>query len=341
MQELKEIQSKNDKKIKLELKKENLEEKIEIGKTRINTIEQDFVNYEIELKEDNQKLEELLEIKKPETTKSIPDIISEIKKFQKINDERIKLQSEKNSIHQDIIKLKERFGDRIDSEKETIESALNDLLQEKESLEKFAEEIKEKLEKVNDQKIQKETLKGSLEKEISKFSQLGNSCPTCMQSITDDHHHSLVDDKEKEVKSLVVELQSITNSFFESNTKSKEIQSKIESYEHEISQIQRIIPGIEEFEVKSSRENQLENEIRELEEKFQDSEFKGKDPVEYLTELKDRVMKFDSVTDQMQQIIKAKQKVEKKNCIPSTRSRIDNISNFRKRSRIGTNAKRS
>jgi DNA repair protein SbcC/Rad50 len=311
IQELKELQAKNNDKVKLELNKENLDEKIETGKARIDTIEQEFVNYEIELKEDNEKLEKLLEIKKPETTKSIPDIISEIKKYQKINDDMIKSESEKNSIHQDVTRLKEKFGDKIDSEKESIENALNGLLQEKESLEKFADEIKEKLEKVNDQKIQKETLKSSLEKEISKFSQLGNACPTCKQEITDGHHHILVDEKKKEVKSLEVELQSITDSFFESNSKSKEIQSKIESYGQEISQIQGIIPGIEEFEAKSARENQLGNEIKELEEKLQDSQFEGKNPVDYLTELKDRVMQFEGVTDQMQQIIKAKQKVEK------------------------------
>ncbi len=311
MQELKELQAKNNDKVKLELNKENLEEKIEDGKARIVTIEQKFADYEIELKENNEKLEKLLEIKKPETAKSIPDIISEIKKFQKINDDMIKSKSEKNSIHQDVTRLKEKFGDKIDSEKKSIENTLNGLLQEKESLEKFTDEIKEKLEKINEQKIQKETLKGSLEKEISKFSQLGNTCPTCKQEITDKHHHSLVDKKKKKVKSLEIELQSITDSFFKSNSKSKEIQSKIESYGQEISQIQGIIPGIEEFKVKSARENQLENEIKELEGKLQDSEFKGENPVEYLTDLKDRVMLFKSVADQIQQIIKAKQKGEK------------------------------
>ncbi|MBL7002314.1 MAG: SMC family ATPase [Nitrosopumilus sp.] len=309
--ELKEIQAKNSEKIKLELTKDNLDEKIDANKTRIERIEQDFTNYGIELKENNEKLEKLLEVKKPETTQSIPDIMSEIKKFQKINDEVIKSKSEKNSIHQDITRLKDKFGEKVDSEKESFQGTLNDLLQEKESLEKFANEIKEKLEKVNDQKIQKETLKGSLENEIAKFSQLGNACPTCKQEITDEHHHSLVDEKKKEVESLSVELQSITDSFFESNTKSKEIQSKIDSYDQEILQIQSIIPGIEEFKVKSARENQLDIEIKELDNKLQDPEFEGKNPVEYLTELKDRVMQFESSTDQMKQIIKAKQKVEK------------------------------
>ena len=309
--EFKELQAKNNEKIKLESKKENLEDKVETARSRIEKIEKELVDSEIEQKENAEKLGLLLEIRRPPTTKRLPEIISEIKKFQKINEETIKLESEKNSIHQDITRLKEKFGEKIGSEKESIQNTLDDLIQEKESLEKFADEIKEKLDKVNDQKIHKETLKGSLEKEILRFSQLGNVCPTCKQNISEKHHHSLVDEKDKEVKSLTAELQEITDSFFESNAKSKEIQSKIESYEQEILQIQRIIPGIEEFGVKTGRWYQLSFEIIELKKKLQDSEFEGRNPVEYLTELKDNLIQFESVTDKIKQIIEAKQKVER------------------------------
>ncbi len=311
IQELKELQTKNNEKTKLELRKESLEEKSETDRTRVKQIEQEFADYESELRNDNEKLEKLSEITKPETTKSVEDITSEIKKFQETNDNIIKLESEKNSIKQDIIRLKKKFGEKIASEKDAIQNILDDLEKEKESLEKFANEIKEKLEKVNEQKIQKETLKGSLEKEILEFSQLGNACPTCKQEIREDHHHKLVDEKKKEVKSLETELQEIIDSFFESNTKSKEIQSKIESYENEMLQIQKIIPGIEEFGIKSARWNELGFQIVELKKRFQDTEFEGKNPVEYLTELKDRLMEFESVTVQIKQIIEAKQKVEK------------------------------
>ncbi len=311
MQELKELQAKNSEKIKLESKKENTSEKIATNKARIERIKQKFADYKNELKEDNHKLEKLAKIKKPETKKSIPDIVAEIKRFQKINDEIIRSESEKDSIHQDIVRLKERFGKKIDSEKETLESTLNGLCQEKEELEKIASEIKEGLEKVNSQKIQSEALKKSLEEEIAEFSKLGNACPTCKQTITDEHHHSLVDDKERKVRSLTDELISTANSFFASNKEFKEIQSKIESYTEKISQIQIIIPRIEEFEAKSARENQLDREIKELERKLQDPEFEDKNPVTYLNELKDRVMQFESLTDQIKQIVKTKQKIEK------------------------------
>jgi len=309
IKELKELQAKNNERIKLELKKESLEEKIEAEKERILSIEQAFAEFEIELKENNIRLEELLEIEKPETEKSVTDLWSEIKKFREINDKSIKLETEKNSVSQDIARIKETLGKMVDSDKESTQNTLNGLQNEKESLEKFANEIKEKLEKVNDQKIQKETLKGTLEKQIAEFSKLGNACPTCKQEITENHHHTLVDEKKKEVNTLTLELKSMTDSFFKSNTKSKETQSKLNSYEQEILQIQRVIPGIEEYEVKSEKLSQIEAKIQELNEGFQ--EFEGKNPVEHITELKDQLIVFENAMEQIKQIVESKQKVEK------------------------------
>ncbi|MCV0409382.1 SMC family ATPase [Nitrosopumilus sp.] len=307
--ELRKLRAKNNEKIKLESRKENLEEKIESGKERIENIEKDFESFEIELRNNNEKMEKLIEIKKPDTTKSITQLTTEIKKFQETNNELIKLESEKDSITSDITRLKENLGDKIDSDKESIQNTLDDLVQEKESLEKFAEEIKEKLDKVKDSRVQKETLKNSLEKEIETFTALGNACPTCKQEITDLHHHNLVDEKKKEVDALTLELKSITDSFFESNSKSKEIQTKIESYEKEIQQIQRTIPGIEEYHRKTTLISQIEAKINRLKESF--SEFEGNNPVEYLTEVKDSLTIYENATEQMKQIVEAKQKVEK------------------------------
>jgi len=319
--ELKELQSRNNDLVKLESRKENLKEKIETGKSRINSIEHEFADNEMELKEDNEKLEKLLEIKKPETTKSIPEIIKEIKKFQEINNELIKLKSEKESLSDDISRLKEKFGEKINSDLNSMQNTLNDLQGEKESLAKFADEIDEKLDKVKGQQVQKRTLKESLEKEIAKFSQLGNACPTCKQEITEGHHHSLVGEKQKEVESLKTELKSITDYFFESNSKSKEIQNQLKMYEKEIVETQRIIPGIDEYKTKSVRLQQLDTES--LEKEFQDSKFEGKNPVEYYTELKDNLIKFENVTDQIKQIIESKQKVER--TIVNYKKEVDEI----------------
>ncbi len=308
--ELKELQTKNNEKTKLESKKENIEEKIDSLKSQIKKIEQEFSESEIELIQNTEKLSKLLEIKKPDTTKSLPEIVLEIKKYQSINNELIKLKSEKNSTLNDISKIKETLGEKINSDIGTLKNISRDLEIEKNSLKRFYEELNGNLEKVNSQKIQKQTIMDSLEKEIAEFSQLGNACPTCKQEITENHHHDLVDTKRKEIEKISLELKGITDSFFESKSKSNEIQSKIDSYDAETLQIQKILPGIQEYTSKSSKLVQIEAKIKWI--SIEDlREFEGKNPVEYFSELKDKVMQHESVMDKIKQIIDAKQKVER------------------------------
>lgn len=310
--ELKELLAKNNEKTKLESKKENIEKNIVQLKSRIEKIEREILESEEEMVQNNEKLAKLLEIKKPETTKSLSEIMAEIKKYQGVNNELIKLNSEKDSIQRDISKIRENLGEKLKSDKGEIENALGDLENEKKALKRFSEELDEKLEKVNGQKIQKQTMIQSLEKEIAEFTKLGNACPTCKQEITATHHHDLVDTKRKEIEKISLELKEITDSFFDSKSKSKEISSKIESYENEILQIQKILPGIVDYDAKSSKLTQIEAKIKEIRSNIGDlSEFGGKDPVEYFSELKDKVMQHESVLDKIKQIIETKNRSEK------------------------------
>ena len=310
--ELKELLAKNNEKTKLESKKENIEKNIKQLKSRIEKIEREMLESEEEMIQNNERLAKLWEIKKPETTKSLSEIMTEIKKYQGVNNELIKLNSEKDSIQRDISKIREDLGEKLKSDKGEIENAFRDLENEKKALKRFSEELDEKLEKVNGQKIQKQTIIQSLEKEIAEFTKLGNACPTCKQEITATHHHDLVDTKRKEIDKISLELKEVIDSLFESKSKSKEISSKIESYENEILQIQKILPGIVDYEVKSSKLAQIEAKIREICGNIGDlSEFGGKDPVEYFSELKDKVMQHESVLDKIKQIIETKNRSEK------------------------------
>ena len=303
--QIKELQEKNAQKIKLKSKKENLEDKIDSNKRRIKEIEREFSDCESDLKQDNERLEKLLEIKRPDTEKSVSELSSEIERLQKINDEMIGFKSEKNSINEDLEELKFTLGEKIKSDKVSLENTLNSLEKERDSLLEFAQEIKEKQEKVNEQKVQKQTLKSSIEKEITTFSQLGNACPTCKQEITKEHHHSLVDEKQKEVDALNEELKSITDSFFESNSKTKEIEKKIDSYEQEINQIQKILPSIQDYSRKSSKLVEIEAKIQQL-----NDSSNGYSSVSALGKLKDQLVKYEHAMEQIKQIIESKKKIE-------------------------------
>ncbi|RMW37183.1 MAG: SMC family ATPase [Nitrosopumilus sp.] len=308
--QIKEMQEKNSERIKLEAKKESLEEKIESSKKHFEQIEAEFADFETELKQNNERMEKLVDVKKPETKLTVTNIIEKIKEFQKINDDLIRYDSEKNSISQDISKLKESLGEKINSDVKSLESALEDLEKEKESLEKFSEEITENNDKIKSQQVEKNTIKSRLESEIAEFTELGSNCPTCKQEITLDHHHSLVDEKQNQVEKLNKELEEITNSFFDSNAKSKEIKEKLESYNQEISQIQKILPGIQDYASKSSKLSQIEAEIAKINSN-QNGEY-GENPVEFLNNLKDGLIEFENATEQMKQILESRKKIEEK-----------------------------
>ena len=311
MQEIRELQARNNEKTRLDSERASLCEMIDTDNTQKDRLEQELGGYETRLREIDKELEELQGIERPETAKSIPDITSEIERFQKVRDTKIGLESEKSSIQQDIAQLRESLGGRLDSERETVENELDNMLQEVGSLEETAARIKEREEEAKEQRTRKKTLRKALEGEILKFDQLGTTCPTCRQEITERHHHDLVDSMKEEVRTLTAELESIEDSLFESNAESRETRSRIESCEQSISQIQIVIPRIKEYSMKSERYNRLDVEIGELEEILSDSEFKGRSPIEYLTELKDKMMKFESMSGQIKQINKTKHEVEK------------------------------
>ncbi|KEQ56923.1 DNA double-strand break repair Rad50 ATPase protein [Marine Group I thaumarchaeote SCGC RSA3] len=319
--EIKKLLEKNNEKIKLEGKKENITDKIDSANQQIENIEKNFVEFESEFKENNEKFEKLMEIKKPQTTKSISDIASEIKKLQEINDERIKLETEKNTISDDLTKLKETLGEKINSEKSILEKALEDLQNEKKDLEKFSDEIKQQQDKIKEEQIQKTTQKKSLEQEIAEFSTLGNACPTCKQEITEKHHHTLVDEKQEQVDSLDKELKSITVSFFESSSKLKEVQLKIDSYDEEISKIEKILPGIEEYAVKSLKLSQIEARFDEISSQFP-KEY-GRNPIDFLNELKNSITQYENAQEQMEQIAQRKQVIVEK--IESDKASADTL----------------
>lgn len=301
---LKELQNKNRQRITIMSKKERLEEKIEYSRKKIEEIEKEFLESEEELRENSEKLEKLVEIRKPETLKTVNEITLEIRQLQKINDELIRYDSEKNTTKEDLTRLKVKFGERGDK-KDAILETLQNLKNERESLEKFSDELKEKLEEVKSSKVSKQTTIDSLKKEIAEFEDLGNLCPTCKQEIASEYHHKLIDSKNKESQKINLELKNVTDSFFEINSKLKEIQTRLDSYDAEILEISKIIPGIEEHDAKLAKLEKIEAKIIQL-----TRESGGKEEIERLNQVKDQIIQFEGAIKQIEQIISIKQKIE-------------------------------
>ncbi len=318
--QLKDLQTRNNERVRLESNQGNISEKIKTSNQDIEKIKKDVIQLEEELREDDKKVEKMLEIKNPGTAKGIPDITSEIKKIQEINNKKIGIDTEKRTVTDELARLKTTLGEKINSDKSSLEKALQDLQKEKEALKQSADEIKKQQDRIKTEQIEKTTQKRSLEQEIAEFLALGNTCPSCKQEITKDHHHALVGKKQKLVDDLEVKIKSITDSFFESSSASKEIQSKLDSYEEEISKIEKTLPEIEMYAQKSSKLGQIEANFEEILLQFP-KEY-GNNPIEHLTELKDSITAYGNSQMQIRQITHSMQKIQEKMKSEQTRKEI-------------------
>ena len=140
---IKELQVKNSKQSQIISDKKSIEKNRESLSRQITQLEREIEEFESEIAENNDRLEKLLEITKPETKLTIPQIVEEIKRIQKIKDESIKLDSEKNTIQSDISRIKEFLEDSIGADVVTLKNSLQQLQEEKNSLLKFHDELKD------------------------------------------------------------------------------------------------------------------------------------------------------------------------------------------------------
>ena len=307
---LQDLRKRKEKQIVLESEKHRLESEIDMYNREVQKIESEFKELEKELKEDNEKLEKLLEIKKPNTQLGISEIDAEIKRYQNINNELISLQSTKNTLIDDISRIKETLGDKVNLDSVELSSALNELETEKKILNGHYDDIKSKLDSIKTTQVEKQTEKKSLDREIDNFTKLGNACPTCKQVITESHHHALVGDKKKESDRLDLEIKETTNTFFDLTKEEKDVSSKIDSYDLEISKIQKILPGIEEFMKKQSKLGNIEAEITEISSQMNQN-YKD-NPVEFLSKLKEEIVLYENKEIQEKEIIERRRRVNEK-----------------------------
>ena len=323
---LQELRKRKDQRVVLESNKNTLESENGMYTRELLKKEKEVLQISNELEEYTEKLKKLLEIEKPDTNQSVSEIDAEIKRIQNIKNNLIALESSKNAIIEDISKIEEGLGEKINMDLQKLSSTLKELQTEKINLESHHEEIKTKLDSIKTTQVEKQTEKKTLDIEIENFTKLGNACPTCKQVITESHHHALVGDKEKQSEKLNSEIKEITNTYFDLKNNEKDINSKIEFYESEISEKQNIQPKIEEYKQKSSKLKEIVTEITEI--SSQMSEKYNEDPIEFLSKLKQKIVDYEDREIKVTEILEHKRRAEEKSkdVIEVTNSNQEKIS---------------
>lgn len=305
--ELNLLREKNKERIKIEEQKKTIKYKIDSIKSQIEKINKDIQGFKAELQENNSKIQELRQIKDPNTSQSIEELDEEIARYQKTRDILIQYNTEKNTIAKQLPNLEESLQDYAGRDIAQVQQTRSNFQNQKNTLEDKLTDLQKKLDVSKEAKMQKQAQKKNLESEIEKFAQLGDSCPTCKQQINSEHRHKLVEQRKNRLIQLDQEIQSASVLLSKLNARCDQSKSELESCHLEIEKLQRIIPIMQDYAAKSSTLAELESKISKIE---QESHVEhGVDLIARLKTLRDQLVQYENAKTQENDIVQNNQRI--------------------------------
>jgi len=311
MSELNGLQEKKQEKARTDAERRALEDKINDLKRRVEERRRDLKQYETDVEEKKSQINRLAGIKMPDTKQSISELDVEISKYEKMDNELIRLGAEQQAIAGRVSTLGDSLGDQVNSDEAHLQKTLNELQDQKNSLEKIGDDLTTRLEGIVEGQIRRREQKKGLEEEMSRFSQLGNACPTCEQKITPEHHHRLVDGRQSRADSLEQEIESGEEELAKANEESAKVQSKIESCDYDIEKIRSSIPELREYAEKSLELERIGDNIAKIKRDEQDKKY-GDSPLGHLRRIREQLTRYKDASEQIRRITSDKQGIERR-----------------------------
>lgn len=309
--ELKALQEKRQKKEKADADRRALEDRISDLKAQMEERRRNLEGLERDAAEKESLLKGLAEIKRPETEYSVLELDGEIRRYQRMSDELIRLGAEKKAASGAIHSLRDSLGDKIHSDVTRLQKRLDELRDQRNSLEKAGGEIDARLEQIRAGQIRRQEQKKGLEDEISRLSQLGNRCPTCEQAVSQEHHRELVCGRQERVASLRQEMESGERDLAETNEESARATSEIKSCDSEMEKVRKTIPELADYAQKSSELERIEGDIARIEGEDRDKKY-GEQPADHLSQIRDQLIRYENAQKQIVQILQDGQGIEQK-----------------------------
>ena len=293
--ELDSLRKRSEEKNRTEVKIEAKKTEIQDCKKTISRIEDNKVADQDELRKYNMQYEELSRIKKPDILKTVGELDAEIGRFRKISDELIRHNAKRDSIIEDISRLKRSLGDA--GTKSNMTENLEMLQRQNDSLELKLQELEEGQKKTEGQKTESHAERKRLESEMERIEKLGNRCLTCSREISDAERIKLVSERREKAGVLAQKILDAKRRIEETANSIKENRAGVSAKSLEINRIRQIIPQIDELESKTSGLNLIESEIARLNQE-NDGEQYGKDPIKSLTDTRDQLIRYENARGQ-------------------------------------------
>ena len=301
------LQEKNDARIRLESAMTHLKNRIGDRDDSILRMEQEATRHKNELERLGRERDGLAGVRAPDTKMSVAELTSEIKKFQKIGKDLVRIRTKKESVTRDVSKLQAELGN-VDHDLESANGTLESLQAQKKSCDLREEEIRDRLDDARSQSTIMQAEKDRLEAEIGKFTRLGSRCPTCDQAIDEQHSHAMVGDKKADVLELDKNLAPLADLIQQLASQLDKNAEQRRSLDHEILGIQETIRTITMRDDLLAQIPPLDAGIRMF--NLQYSKFSGGDPIDVMGRLKDDLVRYEHASGEMRRIEQAMQKTK-------------------------------
>ena len=296
------LQDQRVKRARLEGEKSKLEEKIRDGRKSAESVRADKEDVAREMDEFRRTLDDLDRIKEP-TPMSAEQIQKEVEKFRLIGGELIKYTTRASELSASVKRLAEKTAGR---KKEELQKEVTGKQIELKDAQNSLKECSARMEDLKRQKTERETKAGQLKKNVKKSAELGAVCPVCSQNITEEYLQSLRDKYGEKLGVHEKELHDIEESLSTAAQEHETHSDRIKSLESKISDMGRILPGIEELEEGSRELIDVNAKVAELREqnRIAGEEYGSSqdDPVKHLSALKDARVKYESGLTQMEDV---------------------------------------
>jgi exonuclease SbcC len=312
--ELEKLRSQEKEKLHLESQIETYKEKISDAKAEVSELEKNIANTSNDLNELNEKIHKLGQISRP-TTKTVSQLESELRRFQEMRVQITRASSKIDSLQERKEELKQRLGNNIGSEPQKLQKKLDQLNLEIRELKSRLEQAKDEEESLKEKKIAAETQKNSLEGDLAKITKIGSRCPYCENQITKEHLEKLEGERKAKLTYIQSELMSLAAKVNESKQMVTDLQKKLDKITIEASVIERIIPDLEEWGKKDQELEHFKQELTAIQAKYvvtHEDSFKhdAADPVDYVTSLRDALIKYQNTQIQIKELESSRKKAE-------------------------------
>ena len=311
-----EARKKRERKIKLELQKSNKQKEIDNKKSRLVSILEDIEEKKQEIKDASESILDLEKIPKP-TSKTLLQINKEITDIEELKDKITNLNSKINAADEDLSGLERKLGSYSRLRTEELQNQLDQLNNLLTGLNKELEEVRNLIIEKEKANARLEERKQDLESKLEEVSKLGSKCPICENILTEEHIKNLEQERRSNLKATSNNIQQIQNEIGKNCIKREGLEKQISEKRPLVSKIGSVLPLREQYDEKYNQLIQLRLDLQQLdikkvieEEKSFPNDGKFKDPLSYMSALRDALIKFNNAEKQIENEIYRKKKAE-------------------------------